>query len=173
MLPAYALPEDLPLGELVPIGYLVVGPLPATSTERWPRPVFLGDGVAAVGATIQPTESITAGETVNVTLQWQARTEIRHNYTSFVHLLGPDGTLVAQWDQPPRNGFLPTRIWREGFSLEESYPLALPPTAQPGSYTVVAGMYDAMGQRLPVINARNTMSNPVEFTFQVGTVQVE
>ncbi len=173
MLPATALPEDLPLGELVPIGYLIVGPPPITSTERWPQPIFLRDGVAMVGATIQPSEPVTAGETVSVTLRWQARTAIRRDYTSFVHLLGPDGTLVAQWDQPPRNGFLPTRIWSAGFGLDETYKLTLPPTAEPGTYTLVAGMYDATGQRLPVIFTRNAADNSLDTTFPVGTVQVK
>ena len=108
-----------------------------------------------------------------VTLRWQARTTVHQNYTAFVHLLAPDGTLVTQWDQPPHNGFLPTRIWRAGFSLDERYPLTLPPTAQPGSYTVVAGFYDTAGKRLPVRNPDRPTQNSSSDTFQVGTIQVE
>jgi hypothetical protein len=173
MLPAYALPEDVALGDMVPIGYLIVGPLPQELIGVWPHPILLGGGLAALGATLQPDHTIAPGETLTVTLRWQARTAVHQNYTAFVHLLAPDGTLVAQWDQPPRNGFLPTRIWRADFSLDERYPLTLPSASQPGNYTVVAGFYDATGKRLPVMNPGRATQNSLSDTFQVGTIQVE
>jgi hypothetical protein len=72
-------------------------------------------------------------------------------YTGFVHLLGPNGALVAQDDQPPRNGFLPTTIWQPDLIISDRYTIVVPLDAETGTYSLVAGMYDlASGERLPV-----------------------
>jgi hypothetical protein len=76
---------------------------------------------------------------------------MEQNYTGFAHLMAPDGTLIAQDDHQPRGGFLPTSIWREGLVLPDRYTIVVPHDAQPGTYSLVAGMYNLeSGVRLPV-----------------------
>ena len=169
LLPAQQLPGSVPVDANAPIGYLRVGPAATLDAEVGQELGGVGAGLAISGAQIAPAEQIAAGETLTVRLQWQARTDLDQNYVGFVHLLGPDGTLVAQWDQQPLGGFLPTSLWRAGFTLIDTYPIAIAPATPPGDYTLVAGMYDAVTQvRLPV----TAPGQPPSDTFSVGMIEV-
>ena len=69
--------------------------------------------------------------------------------TAFLHLIGPDGQLVAQHDKAPLDGFYPTSAWTPGTILTDTYALQLPATLAPGRYRLVAGWYDAAtGERM-------------------------
>jgi hypothetical protein len=94
------------------------------------------------------------GAPVELTIHWQAAQAMEHNYTLFVQLLGPDGTLKGQIDVWPRDGTYPTSQWREGEPVEDRYLLYLDPDAPPGRYQVAVGWYllETM-QRLPVLDA--------------------
>jgi len=52
------------------------------------------------------------GDTLNLTLYWQAVDEMAISYKVFVQLLDPSGRLVAQHDAPPRDGQMPTTGWQ-------------------------------------------------------------
>ena len=79
-------------------------------------------------------------------------------YTAFVHLLDPAGQLVAQSDRPPLDGFYPTDAWLPGYPVRDRYALALPPDLAPGTYRLVAGLYDpTTGQRLPVVDGADAV----------------
>jgi len=67
----------------------------------------------------------------------------------FIHLMAADGTLAAQNDAEPGQGFLPTVDWTAGETLVDRYGVWLPPTLPPGTYTLQAGMYRFSGERLP------------------------
>jgi hypothetical protein len=116
-----------------------------------------------------PALSARPGETLALELVWRARLRPAADYTVFVHLVGPDGALLAQQDQPPLNGFFPTRFWRPGDRVIDKIELALPPVATPGTYQLYMGMYDpASLQRLPVGRAGQMVGDAV----QMATVQV-
>jgi hypothetical protein len=151
LLPAVTVPGDRYLGEIVPINYLVVGRPDREPAYRFPQPVLLGDKVALFGITPAPNDLATAaqGATLEVKLYWQGVAPMDTEYTGFVHLIAADGSLRAQDDHPPRHGFLPTTIWREGLIVSDPYRIAIPLDAPPGRYSLVAGMYDlASGLRL-------------------------
>jgi hypothetical protein len=58
---------------------------------------------------------------------------------------------VAQKDQPPLGGFLPTSLWRTRELIVDQIPIDIPADAPSGEYELRIGMYDAVtGQRLPV-----------------------
>ncbi len=91
------------------------------------------------------------GDELGVTLHWQSLAEVDSNYTVFVQLLNMDWRVVAQQDLQPLAGRAPTSTWLRGEFLSDPYRLRLPTDLPPGSYRVIAGMYDASsGQRLPV-----------------------
>lgn len=94
------------------------------------------------------------GNVLRVVLFWQALQPTRQDYTVFVHLLAPDGALVAQHDSPPRNGALPTSTWFEREIVYDEHLLRLPPDLADGNYRVEAGLYvlESM-ERLPVLDA--------------------
>ncbi|MCC6457534.1 MAG: hypothetical protein IT328_21435 [Caldilineaceae bacterium] len=155
LLPATAMPAGEYIGEMVPIGYVTVGEVEGKPVHTFSDPAQLDGKVALVGMTPAPEQAsslvASRGETLNIELFWQALAEMDRDYTGFVHVLDADGQLVAQDDHPPRNGFLPTSIWRDGLVVSDGYTILVPQDAPPGKYSLVAGMYDLeSGARLPV-----------------------
>ncbi|GIW05644.1 MAG: hypothetical protein KatS3mg060_0449 [Dehalococcoidia bacterium] len=82
-------------------------------------------------------------------LSWQARQDVRRDYTVFVHLLDSAGRLIGQRDAPPQNGGFPTSLWSSGERVTDR--IVLPEAA--GARTILIGLYDpASGVRLPTPN---------------------
>jgi 4-amino-4-deoxy-L-arabinose transferase-like glycosyltransferase len=169
LLPATQALTGQPLGDLVTIDTLQVGALPEPKQPFTP-PVDLGDRLTLHGVTMTPAANTVApGTDVTVRLFWQARDWSATDYTAFVHLVGPDGALVAQMDKPPLQGFLPTSTWYPGQRVTDDFTLTLPADAAPGAYTLYTGFYDPMTlTRLPILQDGQSMGD----TFVVGTVKV-
>jgi hypothetical protein len=93
------------------------------------------------------------GDPLEIMIRWQSMQAVDADYTLFVQLLAPDGTLKGQIDVWPRDGTHPTSQWRAGEVVEDSYLLYLDQDAPPGSYQVAIGWYllETM-QRLPVLD---------------------
>lgn len=123
-----------------------VGPAPAAAAPLG-NPWQFADKFVLSGATLPP--ALTAGATLSLSLQWDGLAPSPVDYTTFVHVVGPDGAVVAQHDQPPLNGFAPTHLWTPGIRVVDDFAIPLPPDLAPGAYTVRTGMYTAAG-RLPV-----------------------
>jgi len=66
-------------------------------------------------------------------------------------------------------GWLPTTSWRVGESVRDSHGLLIPENVPAGEYRLIAGLYDAEGDRLPVRDARGQV---VGGNLSLGTVQV-
>ena len=129
----------------------------------------LGDTIRLTGYKTNP---LPAGspKTVALTLYWESTDKIEKDYTVFTQLLGPDGQVWAQWDNPPQAGRYPTSAWKETDSVVDRYTLTLREGAPPGEYRLLAGMYEAAGgERLPVsINDRPQPNNAVQIdTFNL------
>jgi hypothetical protein len=91
------------------------------------------------------------GETLHLTLHWQAMTRMEESYTVFVHLLNKDGIMGGQRDGVPGGGLLPTTSWLEGEVLVDEYEVPIKVEAPPGEYVIAIGMYKAStGERLAV-----------------------
>lgn len=116
-------------------------------------------------------DEVTPGDTLLLTLYWQAEEPVEGDTTVFVHLQGPDGRLAAQQDNPPVHGTRPTSGWEPGALVEDPYELTLPPDAPHGDYRLSVGMYDpATLERLPVTGPDG---NPLpEARIVLATVQV-
>jgi 4-amino-4-deoxy-L-arabinose transferase-like glycosyltransferase len=113
----------------------------------------LGDGVLFLGYDLS-SEDVKPGDTLHLTLYWQALSEMQVSYTVFTHLLDAKQQIWGQMDSIPLRGEAPTTGWIPGEIITDSYDLVMEPAAPPGSYTVEVGMYDATtGQRLPVLDA--------------------
>lgn len=96
-----------------------------------------------------PTAPLAPGDALPVTLYWQAAAEMKTDYTVFVQLLNSAGQVVAQVDQQPLAGAAPTTTWLPGEILTDAYTLSLPPDLPPGSYHLIAGLYNAAtGERV-------------------------
>jgi hypothetical protein len=123
---------------------------PGELPEPIPLDIRLGLDISLQGYQIE-SQSITAGQILNLSLDWQALAQPDRNYKVFAQLLSPEGTPVAQRDSQPLDGFRPTSTWRLGQEITDRYGLLLPDKLPSGAYPLVVGMYDSeTGQRLEV-----------------------
>jgi 4-amino-4-deoxy-L-arabinose transferase-like glycosyltransferase len=109
----------------------------------------VGDSLSLRGYSQQPT-ALRAGETITLDLWWETREQMDVDYTTFVHVIGPDGRIVVQEDKLLRSRARPTSSWRVGEVVRDEHQLVLPPDAEPGHYVVTTGVYYwQTGERLP------------------------
>jgi hypothetical protein len=108
----------------------------------------LGQAATLLGADLSADE-LRAGEPLVVELVWRAEQETETNYHIFLHLLGPEGTVIAQSDGEPASWTRPTTGWLAGEIIVDERELLLPEPLAPGDYHLVAGLYEpASGERL-------------------------
>jgi 4-amino-4-deoxy-L-arabinose transferase-like glycosyltransferase len=120
-----------------------------------PLEAQFGEVVALLGADVSDELTAAPGQPLAFDLVWQAQATPRADLVRFVHLLGPDGQLVAQQDTTPCQGGCPSSSWLPGEILVDRVELALPADLPPGSYTLAVGWYDAAApaQRLAAVDA--------------------
>jgi hypothetical protein len=115
-----------------------------------PLDLTLGSVVHLRGFDLDRTRA-TAGDSLSLTLYWQAGGPTDLNYTVFVHLIGPDGHSHGQVDRFPAGGAAPTASWAAGQVVVDEMELPVAADASPGTYYIAVGMYDAAsGGRLPL-----------------------
>jgi hypothetical protein len=99
-LPPDAVPANIGLGQLLRLaGYNLAG---------WPE---------------AHNDPIAAG--LNLTLYWHALAPITTNYTVSVRAIDAAGNVLAQQDQWPVDGLLPTSQWRQGDYVTDAHRLAI------------------------------------------------
>jgi hypothetical protein len=128
----------------------------------------LGDGKddKAASAVLEP------GKKLSLTLVWHADRPPTMPYTVFNHLVGPDGALYGQWDNPPVHGTYPTTDWAAGEAVFDQYLIPLKEDAPPGEYHLLVGMYDpATGQRLAVLDDQGQPAGDAVQLSQAVVVQ--
>jgi hypothetical protein len=92
------------------------------------------------------TPAVRAGETLTITLYWQAPNILLDSYKSFIHVTDASGKIVAQNDAVPGNWARPTYGWLPGKWVADPHPITVPADSQ---LEVWAGMYDPVtGQPL-------------------------
>ena len=135
---AYPVTTHEPLADPVAIDWFTIGPPAAAPAQS--AAVEWQNGLRLLGHdelpnTLLPTPAFT------VRLVWATNAPITEEYTAFVHLVGPDGAIVAQQDRRPLDGFYPTNGWTVAEPVEDFYGLTLPATLPPGDYRLRVGWY--------------------------------
>ncbi len=98
--------------------------------------------------------TIAPGQPIPLTLMWRATDRPKGSYTVFTHVVGPDGALWGQWDNPPVWGTYPTGDWSAGEVVFDQYRIPLREDTPPGAYRLLVGMYEpGSGARLPVVDS--------------------
>jgi 4-amino-4-deoxy-L-arabinose transferase-like glycosyltransferase len=148
--------------ELKPERDLVLGPMDVPRREPppvsaldmdHPLEVNLGGKVRLLGYSIQ--SGFRPGDSIHLTLFWQALEEMDKDYTVFTHLTDAKGQIWGQKDNPPVDGFYPTTGWEVGEIVRDQYDLLISPDAPPGEVQIEVGLYLAeTGERLPVVDPR-------------------
>jgi hypothetical protein len=144
--------------ELKPERDLVLGPVEMPRRESPPISALdidhrlemdLGKKVRLLGYNIE--SGFRPGDSIHLTLFWQALAEMDKDYTIFTHLTDMEGRIWGQKDNPPVDGFYPTTGWEAGEIVRDQYDILISPDAPAGEYQIEVGMYLAeTGERLPV-----------------------
>ena len=147
-----------PVGEPFALGHLdVKAPERSYDVPAFSHPVGerLGEVVTLLGAKL-PDDAPAPGASFNVTLVWRAEQEMASSYHVFLHLLGPQGDVVAQSDGEPASWTRPTTGWLPGEIILDERSLSLPVELPAGDYRLVAGLYDPQsGERLLLPNGES------------------
>ena len=107
-----------------------------------------GPDVELAGFALQPAQP-GAGSQLQLELDWHTLNTPAQDLGVFVHVVAPDGTIIAQHDAVPANWARPTTGWLPGEYVSDLHDLQLPANAS-GSYQVLVGLIDrATEQRLP------------------------
>lgn len=121
---------------------------PAADPPALVREVNLGDTVQLESAHLT-TQQVNAGGVLDLLLVWRALQSLGVDYKVFVHVAGPDGVPVAQWDGLPGLNTVRTSQWTVGEPFRDHVLLPIPAATPPGDYTLLAGLYDpATGLRV-------------------------
>jgi hypothetical protein len=141
-------------------GPLLLGPLeilrreppPVSSLEiEHPVEAKLGDKVRLLGYNAE--SSFRPGDNIHLNLFWQCLEKMQQDYTVFIHLVDEKGSIVAQKDNPPVDGFYPTMKWEPGEIVRDQYDVVIAPNTPRGRYQLRVGMYQPnTGQRLTVLD---------------------
>ncbi len=139
---------------------------PKLLSERASAPWQFGQ-VARLNAVEMPS-AVQPGQALPLALEWESVERTGVDYSVFVHVVAPDGAVVAQGDGPPLGGFAATRLWQPGQTLVDERSIALPADLPPGKYEVRLGLYGPDGARLPVTVAGDAAGD----SALVGSFQV-
>ncbi|MGB9776693.1 MAG: Stk1 family PASTA domain-containing Ser/Thr kinase [Anaerolineae bacterium] len=147
------LAQEPPAETEIPVGGVVTLTVSGGTAVPIPIGANLGNLIILEQAEVlQPR--VRPGEIFAISLRWRALTTISTRYVVFVHLIGPDGRLIAQEDVEPLRGGRPTDTWVPQMPLWDPHQVVLPPDAPLGTYQVRTGMYPVgqPGNRLPVLD---------------------
>ena len=110
-----------------------------------------GGQIVLIGIDLSQEEA-QPGDTITVHVYWKAQQPLDINYQSFLHVLRPDGSLLAQADHL-NPGDYPTRRWPLDKYVRDEFFLTIPADAPAGSYPVTTGLWvQAEGWRLPLLD---------------------
>jgi hypothetical protein len=119
----------------------VLGASPDDSMPAHRVDARLGKAVALLGYTLG-SESVRPGESVHLTLFWQAISPMTVRYTVFAHVAdSTNKPPIAQTDSQPLGGTAPTDSWQVGATIIDRYAISLPANTPPGQYELRVGMY--------------------------------
>ena len=95
---------------------------------------------------------------------------MNQRYKVFLHLLDPDGRLVAQRDSEPSGGLAPTTSWSTSETIIDNHGLLLPSDLPPGDYTLIMGLYNIAdpAERLPL-----QFNGEERDSWAIGSISVE
>ena len=117
-----------------------------------PMEINLGDEATFLGYDLSAAV-VKPGDTLRLTLYWQAKRGTTGWYKVFTHLLDDENRTWAQKDSVPVGGTRPTTGWVKGEVIVDEYELTVDADAPGGDYILEIGMYEeGTGLRLSVLN---------------------
>ncbi len=119
-------------------------------------------------------QAVRPGESVTLTVYWQAIEKPPQMYAVFNHLRLPDNTSLWHGDSWPQAGLYTTEHWRKNEVVAEAYTIVIPEDAPPGDYPLYTGVYNPFnGERLPAVTPRGERLLNDEFVLLTLSVANE
>jgi hypothetical protein len=137
---------------------------------QYPYRINLGDDVLFLGYDVS-SENVVPGDTLSVTLYWEAQHRLQEDYSVFVHLDDLRANYIS-WSlsEELSPADIPTSIWTPGFYVSDPHKLSISVETPPGLYVLRAGLYHRdSGERLPVLDEK---ANMVSDSLELGKVRV-
>ena len=126
------------------------------------------DQLGVIGFEVKPDKVMPGGELI-VNVHWKATAAMPETFTGFLHLVAPDGRLVAQDDHELGRGFYRTIVWQPGEVIREKYVLTLPKDAPLGEYALRVGAYSYPS--LERLSVRSASTPAQDDMITLGTVR--
>jgi hypothetical protein len=129
-----------------------------------------GEQIALIGYDTSK-QKVSPGDSVDVTLYWQAQRPLDINYQVFTHILREDGTLIPPQSDKINPGEFPTRRWPTDKFVRDTHTFNLPDDFPVGTYTLSTGLWvQSEGWRLPLLNENGEQ---IGDSFPLFTLVVE
>lgn len=139
-------------------------PDPALMEGLASQPALFNQGITLQGVTLA-SEQLVPGDWLRFALVWQVEQPLDAQITVFTQLLGPDGQVWGQRDNPPGGGWYGVPLWPAGRPVSDHYAFQLRPETPAGVYRLIAGLYRSDNlERIPLQNGGDFI--------EVATVQV-
>jgi hypothetical protein len=94
------------------------------------------------GYALEPV-AVDPGGVLDMVLYWRVLAPVAERLYGFVHLISPDGDLVAQHDHPVWGEAHPSSAWRVDELIGDRYHVQVPAEADPGAYLLSVGLYES------------------------------
>jgi 4-amino-4-deoxy-L-arabinose transferase-like glycosyltransferase len=125
----------------ITIGQVSLEPRPSESGLPNAIGVNFGNLITLAGYEISDISPL-RGDTVELTLYWQAQQPISTDYVVFANILEPQTlTKYASSNAMPANWTRPTSTWQVGEIITDTHTLAVDPNAPQGIYEIELGLY--------------------------------
>lgn len=115
-----------------------------------PQEANFGDQIALLGYKLD-RRVVEPGDSIQLTLYWQALVSMDTDYRGFAHVLGSENQIWANSDSLLRDEETPTSQWRAEQVVTEVRVLPVEPGTPPAFYDIEAGIYEPSGSRLPIL----------------------
>ncbi len=139
-------PDMVIMDDALRFGIMTVQPQPG----QVPNPIAADfeDNLTLAGYSLS-ARRLEPGQPVTVTLYWEARGPVAHDYTTFAHLLDRDFQTRGGHDAAP---VLPTSAWTPGTIITDTHVFVVDPAAPTGLYQIEVGLYPWPAfDRLPLV----------------------
>lgn len=122
---------------------------PSLPREQQANALF--GGKVALASYALTDGDVAPGTAWPVELHWRLTEQSGTRYKLFLQALDANSNIVGQRDTEPLSGRRPTSAWAPGEEIVDRQALPVHLGTPPGTYTVIAGLYDAAtGARLPL-----------------------
>ncbi len=114
---------------------------PAPSERETTTDFIFGDTIRLIGYALPLGTEYAAGDTLPISLFWQAEQTIPQDYTVASFLTQGNGVAVQGRDSAPDGGFARTSLWSVGVQITDNRALILPANLASGDYNLWLLLY--------------------------------